>query len=314
MNLVDFFDCKRMWGGRRKCSFLSLFRGYAMWNLILDAIANMVLPAWLNMTKTSPKHKLQTENKSGLKVIVSLTSFPARLPYVWMVVECLFRQTVKPDIIALYLSREQVPDMSLVPVRVLDLQRRGLQIHLCDGDLRSHKKYYYAFQEYPNDIVITVDDDLFYPSDFIENLMKAHEAHPDCIIANWSKNMRPGTSKYGEWPDAEVGLKKTGQIVIGCEGVLYPCPSRCMHEDVCKAEIFKEHSFLADDIWLSCMALLKNTPIYHPAYQMNHLPIWIKGNVTLLSSNRTGNQVQIDNLNAYYKDKIGIQPFVDLNK
>lgn len=314
MSLVDYFEGNRFWGMNRKSRICEKLRAYAAWNFCLDAIANMIVPAWLSMTKRNPKLKLQPEKVFGQKVIVTLTSFPARLSYVWLVVECLLRQTIKPDVIALYLSREQVPDMTKVPKRLIEQQRRGLQIHLCDGDLRSHKKYYYAFQEYPNDIVITVDDDLFYPSDFIENLLKAHIEQPDCIIANWTKNMRPGTSKYGEWPDAEVGLKKTGQIVIGCEGVLYPCPSSCMHEDVCKAEIFKEHCFLADDIWLSCMALLKNTPIYHPAYQMNHLPIWIKGNVTLLSSNRTGNQVQIDNLNSYYKEKIGIEPFVDLIK
>ena len=312
--MIDFFNNCRFWGRNRSSCFCEKLRVYTCLNLCLDAMANMLVPMWLNKIKKNAKYRLLSRENTCSKVIVSLTSFPARLPYVWLVVECLLRQTVKPDVIVLYLSKEQVSDMTKVPKKLIEQQGRGLKICLCEDDLRIHKKYYYAFQEYPNDIVITVDDDLFYPSDFIENLLMAHQEHPDCIIANWTKNMRPGTSKYGEWPDAEVGLKKTGQIVIGCEGVLYPCPSRCMHEDVCKAEIFKEHCFLADDIWLSCMALLKNTPIYHPAYQMNHLPIWIKGNVTLLSSNRTGNQVQIDNLNAYYKDKIGIQPFVDLNK
>lgn len=314
MKIVDFFNRCRFWGSNRTIVLCEKMRVYSCLNLCLDTLANMLVPMWLNKTKKNAKYRLLSRENKCSKVIVSLTSFPARLPYVWLVVECLLRQTMKPDIIVLYLSREQVPDMSSVPDSLLGQQSRGLQIHLCNDDLRSHKKYYYAFQEFPNDIVITVDDDLFYPSDFIENLMKAHYEHPECIIANWTKNMRPGTSQYGEWPDAEVGLKKSGQIVIGCEGVLYPSPSRCMHADVCNAAIFKEHCFLADDIWLSCMALLKNTPIYHPSYQMNHLPIWIKGNVTLLSSNRTGNQHQIDNLNSYYKENIGIQPFVDLNK
>lgn len=36
-------------------------------------------------------------------------------------------------------------------------------------------------QEYPDDIVITVDDDLVYPSDMIFNLYQSYLAFPDCV-------------------------------------------------------------------------------------------------------------------------------------
>ena len=47
----------------------------------------------------------------------------------------------------------------------LDQQKRGLTIRFCE-DLKAHKKYYYAFKEYPDDIVITVDDDVIYPQEY----------------------------------------------------------------------------------------------------------------------------------------------------
>ena len=63
--------------------------------------------------------------------------------------------------VILWLSKEQFPDRSFIPNSLLSLEKRGLIIELCEGDLRSHKKYYYALRQYPNDIIITIDDMLF---------------------------------------------------------------------------------------------------------------------------------------------------------
>ena len=48
-------------------------------------------------------------------VIISLTSFPARLDTLWQCVESLKRQTVRPEKIILYLSKEQVKEDVLPP-------------------------------------------------------------------------------------------------------------------------------------------------------------------------------------------------------
>ena len=50
-----------------------------------------------------------------------------------------------------------------------------MKIEFKDEDLRSHKKYYYTIKEYPDDIMITVDDDIFYRSDMIAKLMAYHK-------------------------------------------------------------------------------------------------------------------------------------------
>ena len=39
-----------------------------------------------------------------------------------------------------------------------------------------------AFQDFPNDIVITIDDDLFYKSDLIESHLRWHAKYPNAII------------------------------------------------------------------------------------------------------------------------------------
>lgn len=310
MSIINFFDNIRFWGGRRN-KILQRIYFYPICNRITDFIANIVLPIYFHLTKNNPAYSIQKRrNGDGKKIIVSLTSFPPRLPKLHLVIECLLRQTIKPDAIILYLTSGQVKEIGSLPSKLKELQKRGLQIKLCPDRIRSHTKYFYAMKENPNDIVITVDDDLFYRTDLIESHLKAHKLYPDAIIANWVKEILPTTTKYAEWPDGTTPKLSKRFLLLGVSSVLYPPHS--MHEEVFNKEAIIEQCLTADDVWLSCMALLKGTPIYFTNYKYHHLPVRIKNNETLLSINRERNQICVDNLNAYYNEKMGIRPFIDL--
>lgn len=309
MNLIDFFGKTRFWGSNRN-RFLNKIKFYGVANKLNEYLANIVLPVFFRLTGSNPKYSLQRSDRND--VILSLTSFPARLPKLWLVIECLLRQSVKPDKIRLYLSKPQVGSLEALPHSLLKLQKRGLDIILCEGDLRSHKKYYYAFREYPNSTVITVDDDIFYQSNKIELMLKAAKEHPGCIITNWAKEILPGVGKYAMWPDVDTARESVWMLPIGVSCVLYP--PKCMYDDVCDESIFTEHCFLADDVWLTCMAILKGTPKFFPNDPDYHTPVIIRNNVSLLSENIHKNQIQIDNLNEYYKKKIGVEPFKNENR
>ena len=91
-------------------------------------------------------------------ITVSFTTYPAREKWLPVVVGSLLRQKLQPDRIVLYLSNEQ---FETVDDKILNsIKKQGVNVKLVDGDMRSHKKYLYAFKEYPEDIVITVDDDM----------------------------------------------------------------------------------------------------------------------------------------------------------
>lgn len=309
MSIINFFDNRRFWGGKRN-KFLSKIYFYPVCNRITDILANIILPIYFNCTKKNPRYSLKANNGRKDKIIVSLTSFPPRLPKLHLVIECILRQSIKPDEIILYLTEEQVGSIDNLPRKLLDLRERGLQIKLCPDKIRSHTKYFYAIKENPNDIVITVDDDLFYRTDLIESHLAAHKKHPNAIIANWVKEILPGTDKYNEWPDGTEPKLSNRFLLLGVSSVLYPPKS--LHEEVFNKNAIIEQCLTADDVWLSCMALLKETPIYFTKYKYNHLPIRIKNNETLLSINRKRNQICVDNLNKYYDEKLGIRPFIDL--
>lgn len=147
--------------------------------------ANLILPLYFVLSRNKIKYCSSNKLLNDRRVIVSLTSFPQRINRVWLVVENILRQTITPDIVCLWLSKEQFQDMKKIPNNLLRLQKYGLQIKLVDGDLRSHKKYYYAFKEFSRDLVVTIDDDLFYSSDFIYKCLQMHIKYPHSVIANY---------------------------------------------------------------------------------------------------------------------------------
>lgn len=314
MSIVDFFDRLRLWGFKRN-RFAERLRIYGAVNWAVSFCANLVIPFVYKMTGGRRANTLRKIplTKDGPLLIVSLTSFPKRFSTLHLVIETLLRQTQKPDRIVLYLTASQVPDIEQLPNRLLALRKRGLEIRLCPDEIRSHTKYFYAMQEFPDDIVITVDDDLFYRSDLVESLLKHHEEHPGHIIANWVKRINSDTDRYAWWPDVTDKPQSSYRfLLLGVSGVLYPPKS--LHPDAFNADNIKALSLTADDVWLSAMALRQGTPIYYTHYRYNHLPVHIRNNETLISGNYVRNQQCVDAINAHYASLCEARPFIDIIK
>lgn len=310
MNIINFFGSCRFWGNRRN-PFLQKIKFYGIINILITGIANFIVPIYFKATQSNPKYALpKSQREDGERVIVSLTSYPPRIPELWKVIETILRQTVMPDKIILYLTKSQVNSIDKLPESLLKLQSRGLEIQLLEEEIRSHSKYFGAFKQYPNDLVITIDDDLFYRTDLIANLLRWHKQYPNAIIANWVKEILPHTDKYKEWPDGSTPKLSNRFLLLGVSSVLYP--PHCMYKDIFNVQMIKDLCLTADDVWLSCMALLQKTPIYFTGYRFAHVPVFIKNNTTLSQVNNDRNQVQIDNLNNYYYKNMGKRPFIDI--
>lgn len=297
MSPIVFFDKCRYWRTNRN-PLLNNLKYYSAVNYFASLMANLFLPLYFFLTKKNKNYTLCHSVHVGKQVIVSLTSFPKRIPTLHLVIECLLRQTVMPDKIVLYLTKSQVSSINSLPQSLLDLCSRGLEIQLCPDEIRSHTKYFYAMQQFPEDIVITVDDDLFYRTDLVESLLMNHASHPNAIIANWTKEIIPGKKKYTEWPDNHVPHENKSQLILGVSGVLYPPHS--LDEDVFDVEKIINLSLTADDVWLTAMARKKGTPIFFTGYEYNHLPVMIRNNETLISVNYVRNQQWIDKIAETY--------------
>lgn len=246
-----------------------------------------------------------TAHKREQKIIVSLTTYPKRIGTVWVTIETLLRQSEKPDEIILWLAEAQFPNGLVdLPESLLRLRSRGLTIRFCD-DLRSHKKYYFTLQEYPNDLVILADDDMFYPRDTIRKLLKMHKKWPGDICCITSQVMEPAfTAVPSQWrnPHLYERLEHSNQIqAYTGSGTLIP-PDALPPEAFDK-DMFQHICPYADDLWVTFMAHRKGTKITTMS-TWRPFPICIYGTAvdSLYYINGEGkqNDIQWQNLLEHY--------------
>ena len=75
------------------------------------------------------KSGVNVTERRECRVIVSLTSFPTRIHIVVYTIETLLSQTFKPDLVVLWLAKEQFPRREdNLPRRLLNLRKYGLII------------------------------------------------------------------------------------------------------------------------------------------------------------------------------------------
>lgn len=201
------------------------------------------------------------------KVIVSLTTFPERITKVHLTIEQLLTQTFKPDKVILWLAEEQFPKKEEeLPETLLRLKEFGLDIEWCE-DLKSYKKLLPTLREYPNDIIITYDDDIYYEKDSVERLYNAYLSNKDCICTHrnakiyFDKNdkLRFHKSKHLYFNNESADLVSFFNTIIGCGGVLYP--PNCLYHEIHNTDLIKQTIPSQDDIWFWAMAILKGTKI-----------------------------------------------------
>lgn len=258
---------------------------------------------------TSPSIRVSADNQKAEKLIVSLTSYGRRLkdvaPYA---IKSLMRQTYKPDVIVLWLDNSW--NDQILPKEIKSLKSKGLQVKYCE-DTKSFKKLVPALSEYPNDLIFTADDDIFYPKDTLMHVMEAHNNHPDRIIGvrgyHLSFDKKSGILRpYNEWSLLKKGFAGNSIVLTGGAGCLYQ--SKLLHSDVTNVQLFTKLSPNADDIWFFFMEYLAETPIEIISIcKRNIVPIdsfyqFFHKNSSLASSNcgLAQNDIQIRAIMSHY--------------
>lgn len=300
-----------------KNSFLKKIKFYSLESFIIRNIGNFIIPIYFKFTCKKKNYRLNPNNgeTDRAKIIVSLTSFPLRMKRLHFVIESILRQSVKPDMIILWLCKEEVKSAEEIPKSLKKMQLRGLSIRFVEKRLRSHLKYYYAMKEYPNDIIITIDDDIMYPDNLIESLLACHHEHPKSICANYtiiiSKDGNGNLLPFILFEENKIkNSESLNYLLMGVSGVLYP--SGVLHKDLFDVNLITKLCPLADDLWLQTMALLQKTNVCQTSLLYRPLPVIIRNNTTLTSINigTNRNDEQIQNIRKYYMREMNIDPFV----
>lgn len=264
--------------------------------LFVRKTAHLLLPKYLSRQKKESQTIISD-------LIVSFTSFPARIDEVWQVVECMLRQTYLPEKILLWLSKEQFPSRDRIPESLKKREGKRFEIRIVDGDIRSHKKYYYVSKYYPDKYVFLIDDDIYYPTTLLENTWKAHLEHPSSVICNYGFEIQydgsGGLKPYNEWKRNYQG-SESNHLFFGSGGGTLICPSK-LYPDLLNIDLALKLTPIADDIWLNAMVKLMGLPVKLLPNRFI-LPIIVKQDVKLAEQNRlyNKNDEQISNIINYY--------------
>jgi hypothetical protein len=239
----------------------------------------------------------RTDDKSSF--VVSLTSFPARIGSLWIVVECLLRQTRKPRDIFIYLDEGEFGNQPELPRCLTRRLRRGVSVIWVTGGYRSYNKlvHSYGLMNLP---VVTVDDDKYLPRDFLAQIMSFHDSHPRHIVGGrgWKlpgKHIEEG--RFGEgWQRATRGEQGRHLFLPGVDGVLYPPGS--LDSRVGDMDAATRLCPTNDDIWFWAAAraaqaslICAGTPVLRSIPAVSAAPKLNQVNSSSVSTEQLGNAV-----------------------
>lgn len=246
-----------------------------------------------------------TDKPRDTMIIVSLTSYKERFSDLPKTIYSLLNQSLKPDKIILWLDNEQ-NNLSNLPYELTQFIKNGLEIRFVK-DIGSYTKAIYAFKEFSDSIIVTADDDIYYPTKWLEKLYLSYISHPEDIhvhrahrvnlnatYENWQKHVMEENARYDNF-------------LTGVGGVLYP--PKCFTKEVLREDIFLKNAPFADDIWFWIMALTHNRKI---RVVKNHIKTLVVTNIfrqlfmkTLYSQNKKGeNDTQLKNMMKFYGQNI----------
>lgn len=100
---------------------------------------------------------------------------------------------------------------------------KRIEIVKCDGKWRSCNKLLPTLKSNPDDAVIVVDDDIYYPKESLQRLVDEHEKNGDCIIAHEINPIAlgdDGSVMYLNTFDVKLKQKEYGKYLTDC--ALFP--------------------------------------------------------------------------------------------
>ncbi len=199
------------------------------------------------------------DSKERLPVIVSLTTIPSRIGTLHITIRSLLNQNVLPKKIVLWLNHSY---KNKVPRKLKALESSTFEIRFSPHTF-SHRKLMHSLETFPDDIIITCDDDLIYHPDSLKLLYEEHLRRPHVIIGNRCRCISYDDHKnplpYLQWPFFEEYMSHNPKLLMPVGAFLVLYPPHALDKRFNDVELIQKISPKSDDLWFKTMALLKGT-------------------------------------------------------
>lgn len=202
--------------------------------------------------------------RKQVPIIVSLASYPGggRHETVHLTIQSLLKQSIKPKKILLWLYEGEFANREKdLPKKLLKLQDNIFQIKWSDKDIKSYNKIMCTLEEYPNEIIVTVDDDIIYKKKCLEKLWNSYQEYPQDVHAHRVTKFYKNNNSWNKIIGGQAFYKDSSYLNLptGCGGILYPRNS--FYKDVRGENLYMSLAPTNDDQWLWVMAILKGRRI-----------------------------------------------------
>ncbi len=167
-------------------------------------------------------------------------------------------------------------------------------------------------KQYPDDIVITIDDDIIYAPSTFQTLYNSYLMHPNAVSAMRTNlittSQRKEVLPYKQWineADAYVDEPSMYLLATGVMGVLYPPKS--ISSDLFDKQGILDTCLFADDLWLKTMEMMNGTPvvladIYRP---LQYVPNSQETSLYQHNVDLDENDLQLNNIQNWIDSRYG---------
>lgn len=197
-----------------------------------------------------------------MKVVVSLSTVPSRVPYLQQIIDCLFGQTQQVDRIYInlpYWSKREKRDYPLPSLR----KDERIKVVRCQ-DHGPITKLYPVLQEEkdPETLIITVDDDIEYVPERIKTLVDWAKKFPGAAIGGTGFIVGPWWAFYGTVHRPKVPTPVS--VIEGFSGCAYR--RGFFSNDLIDYTGAPPEAFYNDDVWISGWLAQRGIPrLVHPS-------------------------------------------------
>ena len=231
--------------------------------------------------KLGPVRQSREAHKLGWPLVVSLTSYPARFKNLPLTLKCLLSQTIRPDVVVLWIAEG---DKAALTHEITKLQEHGLSICYC-ADLKSFKKIIPSLLKFPDSFIVTADDDIVYPLNWLGDLVSGFSGNLKEIVCHRAHKIRLGLdnlpSRYAEW-EFQTRVKEASSLIFPTSGAGVLYPPGIFDERVTDEATFMSLCPTADDVWLYWMVRLEGG-IFRLIGD-SRVMTWPRGEIEALSS------------------------------
>jgi len=206
-------------------------------------------------------------------VDVVMTTYGDRIDTVHLAIESIGSGDLRPRRLVLYLDDADLAARR--PKSVRDLELRGLEVVVVPPGLGVHTKYWYYVEaeSEPFGPVVTSDDDILYPPDWLARLAEAAARTPGVIVCARAHTIvldEDGIAPYRTWVPCLSTAPGFRHFATSVSGQLLP--TEFLRLVRAEGRAFMDHAPTNDDIWLHHLAVANGWRVMQVGDHPEHYP------------------------------------------